>query len=222
MERDTVLYKHIRKSDGIIFYIGIGNNKRPFSKRGRNQHWHNTIKKHDYIVEIITDNLTWDEACDLEIKFISFYGRNDLGLGNLVNWTDGGDGSKNRICNENTRKKISNNNKGKLIGYKHNKIRNKKISNTRIEKNLSKGENNFWFGKKRPEHSEKLIGKKRPDLSQKQKGENNSNSKINEKIVLIIRDEFKNGMKIKELIDKYQISKSGISKIVYRYTWKHI
>lgn len=95
MEKDTVLYKHIRKSDGIIFYIGIGDNKRPYIKSGRNQHWHNTVKKYGYSVEIITDNLTWDEACDLETKFIAFYGRKDLGLGTLVNWTDGGEGAKN-------------------------------------------------------------------------------------------------------------------------------
>lgn len=106
-KRDTVLYKHIRKSDGIIFYIGIGSINRAYNKIYRNEFWKRTVNKHDYDVEIIADNLTWEEACKLEIMFISFYGRRDKSNGQLVNMTDGGDGVKGRIVGKKTRKSIS-------------------------------------------------------------------------------------------------------------------
>jgi hypothetical protein len=106
MKRDTVLYKHIRKKDGIIFYIGIGNKKRPDYKNGRSRHWYNTVKKHGYDVEIIAENLTWDEACELEMLFITFYGRRDLGQGELLNRTNGGEGAYGRIVSDETKKNI--------------------------------------------------------------------------------------------------------------------
>lgn len=97
---DTCLYMHTRKSDGRIFYIGIGDEKRPTDKAGRNQYWRNTVNLHDYDVTILVDGLTWSRACELEMKMIAFYGRKDLKLGCLVNMTDGGQGAKNRVLSQ--------------------------------------------------------------------------------------------------------------------------
>lgn len=129
MEKEKYcLYQHIRKTDGVIFYIGIGNKSRPYKLNGRNKYWHNTVKKYGYEITILVDNLTWKKACELEMLMISFYGRKDLGLGNLVNMTDGGQGrykskpsEKQRkvldktgiIPSENTKNKISNSLKGR-------------------------------------------------------------------------------------------------------------
>lgn len=113
----TLIYKHIRKDTNEIFYIGIGSKKRLYTKRDRNQHWHNIVNKAGYVVEIIQENLSWKDACIEEIKFIKKYGRNDLGLGNLVNMTDGGDGQYNP--SKETRKKMSENN-GRY--WKYNKV----------------------------------------------------------------------------------------------------
>jgi hypothetical protein len=93
--KDTCLYMHTRKSDGRIFYIGIGDKDRPTEKRGRNTHWYNTVNKHDYNVTIILEGLTWKRACELEVFMIAFYGREDKVGGCLVNKTDGGEGHKN-------------------------------------------------------------------------------------------------------------------------------
>jgi len=93
--KDTCLYMHTRKSDGRIFYIGIGNEDRPTDKNGRNKYWCNTVNKHDYNVTILVNNLTWERACELEVIMIAFYGRKDTVGGPLVNLTDGGDGHKN-------------------------------------------------------------------------------------------------------------------------------
>jgi hypothetical protein len=96
--KDTFVYNHKRNDTGEIFYVGIGDKYRSYSKFGRNKHWHNIVNKCGYSIEITHENLCWEEACKIEIYLIAFYGRNDLGLGNLVNMTDGGDGVKGRKC----------------------------------------------------------------------------------------------------------------------------
>lgn len=114
-----LLYLHRRKSDNIVFYIGIGNNKRPYIKNTRSNFWKNEVKKHDYIIEIISNNLTWENAQEAEIQLISIYGRRDLNLGNLVNLTNGGDGAIGKITSKETKLKLSNSLKGKNLGDKN-------------------------------------------------------------------------------------------------------
>ena len=88
-----VVYKHIRNDNGEVFYIGIGKDKyRMGRKTNRNQWWHNIVNKYGYTKEIIIDNISWEQAVQLEIMIIAQYGRNDQGMGNLVNLTDGGEG----------------------------------------------------------------------------------------------------------------------------------
>ena len=90
------VYKHIRKDTNEVFYIGIGSDikyKRANDTNNRNKYWKNITNKTDYIVEIIEDNLTWEQVCDIEVKLIKHYGRKDLNEGSLVNMTNGGDGT---------------------------------------------------------------------------------------------------------------------------------
>jgi len=106
------VYLHKRKDTNEVFYVGITiNEKRPYSKKGRNNHWHNIVKKVGYYVEITHIGLIWDEACSIEKYLISFYGRRDLSQGNLCNMTDGGEGTINPSIEQ--RQKISLSNKGK-------------------------------------------------------------------------------------------------------------
>lgn len=89
------VYKHL-KPDNNVFYIGIGVvKKRAYSKHGRNRHWHNTVNKNGYKVEIICDDVDYDTAKQIESYLIRFYGRKDLNTGCLVNMTDGGEGNLN-------------------------------------------------------------------------------------------------------------------------------
>jgi hypothetical protein len=104
------VYKHIRKDTNEVFYIGIGtlkNHKRVNSLLNRNNHWLNISKKVGYYSEIIADNITWEYACELEKYWISYYGRLDQKKGNLVNLTDGGEGTFGVIHSIETRKKQS-------------------------------------------------------------------------------------------------------------------
>ena len=100
-----IVYRHRRKDNNNIFYIGIGNEKRAYSKNGRNKYWNNIVNKTDYIVEILAKDLSWEDACELEVFLISQYGRE-----NLTNLTDGGDGNVNP--DKETRYKIGSANRG--------------------------------------------------------------------------------------------------------------
>lgn len=107
-KNDCLVYRHIRLDNNKVFYIGISNNmRRPFRKDKRNKFWVNIVNKTDYIVEIISKGLSWEDACELEILLIQEYGRRNLGLGELVNLTDGGDGMINHRHTEESKKKMS-------------------------------------------------------------------------------------------------------------------
>lgn len=87
------VYLHKRLDKNEVFYIGIGKNiERAYSKHNRNQYWKNIVSKTNYQVEIVASDLSWEDACKMEIELISKYGRNDLKQGTLCNLTSGGDG----------------------------------------------------------------------------------------------------------------------------------
>ena len=113
------VYLHKRKTDNSVFYIGIGNNKRPYVKSNRSKFWKNEVNKHDYNVEILSNNLTWENAQEAEIYLINLYGRRDNNTGCLVNLTDGGDGSPGTIVSNETKLKLSKSMKGKNKGNKN-------------------------------------------------------------------------------------------------------
>jgi hypothetical protein len=110
------VYRHIRLDKNEPFYIGIGsdeNYNRAKTNTRRNKHWLN-ISKFGFEVDILFDNLTWDEACEKEKEFIALYGRSDLGNGVLCNLTNGGDGVLGRIFkhSEDSKLKMSKTRKG--------------------------------------------------------------------------------------------------------------
>ena len=90
---NKVVYIHRKKTNGEVFYVGMGNKDRPYQSNlgDRSIFWHKVVNKHGHSVEIIKEGLTKRAAFDLEIKLIKKYGRRDKGLGTLVNLTDGGD-----------------------------------------------------------------------------------------------------------------------------------
>jgi len=102
----AIVYKHIRNNNEI-FYIGIGvSEKRAYSKHSRNKHWNNITNKEDYRVAIICDDVDYETAKHIEKYLIKFYGRRDLGLGTLVNFTDGGEGFLNMNLKERKRRSV--------------------------------------------------------------------------------------------------------------------
>lgn len=134
----AVVYRHRRLDDNSIFYVGIGiNESRSFSKRNRNKHWKNITNKTKYSIELILEDLSWEDACELEIFLIELYGRKDLGLGKLVNMTNGGDGNNNIIVTDEARLKMSKNNGKYWLGKSRSEETKQKISKNRKGKILS-------------------------------------------------------------------------------------
>ena len=91
----AIVYRHRRLDNHEVFYVGIGKTeKRAYNKWDRNTYWKNIASKYGCDVEILAKGLSWEDACELECFLIEEYGRKDLGTGQLVNMTDGGDGVK--------------------------------------------------------------------------------------------------------------------------------
>lgn len=87
------VYRHIREDKNVPFYIGVGtdkNYKRAFTEKGRTDSWKAIIKVTAYEVEVIIDNLSFEEAQQKEREFIALYGKMSKG-GLLCNKRDGGD-----------------------------------------------------------------------------------------------------------------------------------
>jgi hypothetical protein len=151
MENNTVVYRHIRQDTNEVFYIGIGSKKRAYSKHGRNKWWNRIVDKTNYRVDILFDDMTWEQACEKEKEFIELYGRKDLGLGTLVNHTNGGDGTLGVKMSEKNKIKMSQLHKGKKRGPMSEETKRKlseirrnisdetkqKISNSKKGKQLS-------------------------------------------------------------------------------------
>lgn len=120
MARNILVYKHITLDTHEVFYIGIGSKKRSKAKNNnRSIYWNNIVNKHSYYINILKENLTWEEACELEELLILEYGRRDLNTGSLVNLTSGGEGSLGIKVSDETKYKLSIINKGKILTKEH-------------------------------------------------------------------------------------------------------
>ena len=124
------VYKHTRLKDGSTFYIGKGKGERFSSEDSRNGYW-NRIVRNDkgFKAEIIKEGLSNEEACELEIKLIK-----DIGLSNLTNITEGGEGGD-------TRKGFTEEEYDLWLKRKSE---------------AQKGKVGYWRGKKREKHSSKI------------------------------------------------------------------
>jgi hypothetical protein len=179
MKRNKCVYEYrIPETEGgHAYYVGQGNYERPYRPHPYKGHKGNFCMKptdKNQIV-IIKDNLTEQEAKDLEIKLIAKHGRRSLGEGYLLNQTEGGEGISGYKHTEESKRKQSE----AATGKKHTEEAKRKISEansgrTRTEETRrllsesKKGENNPNFGKELSEETKRL-------LSVANKGENNPN-----------------------------------------------
>lgn len=115
------VYIHYKADDRTPFYVGKGSARkrdkkqeylRAYEERPSNTWWTRTVSKHGLLIEIFASCKTDQEAQRLEIELISRFGRRDLGLGPLINRTNGGDGHSGIIASEELRKKRSINSSG--------------------------------------------------------------------------------------------------------------
>lgn len=238
MEKDTLVYYHRRKDTNEVFYVGIGNSERPYSKTGRNRFWGRIVNKVGYDIEIVHTKLTWEEACKLERQYIKEFGRRDLGLGNLVNLTDGGEGGENP--SKETRKKISEGNKGKILTKKtkqligsskqgeksnHSILTEKdvrKIVKEYTTTNITQEELGKKYGVSGQYISKIIQGKVWGHLNL-QTDRNNKSKKLTKEDVLEIRRlGALGGITHREIAEKFGIKRRSATSIINRNNWKHI
>ena len=74
MANDKVVYFHINPLKNEVFYVGIGSKARAYSKDSRNRFWKFLVSKYGFIVNIVAENLSIEQAKQLEInlKYILF------------------------------------------------------------------------------------------------------------------------------------------------------
>jgi len=99
------IYFHKNPKTLEVFYVGLGSHvlyqkyKRAEDLKKRGKHHKYYVEKHgNPIIEIIHDNLTQEEACSLEVQYITQYGRKKYEInGILVNKSLGGQGGKQGV-----------------------------------------------------------------------------------------------------------------------------
>ena len=91
IKNDYYVYHHINKLNGDIFYVGKGRGNRAYDFNSRSDYWLRYTNKHtDFEVKIIFENLTEDEAFEIEKNEINRIGRSIYKEGTLVNILPGG------------------------------------------------------------------------------------------------------------------------------------
>ena len=78
----STLYLHKTKDTGAIFYVGIGSSKRPYSWR-RNERWQ-AIAEHGYDVEILQEDIPYEDANIIETELILAFGRIGIEEGGVL------------------------------------------------------------------------------------------------------------------------------------------
>lgn len=241
--KNKVGYYHKRLDNGEIFYVGIGEPKRPYLDESRNPHWHHIVDKVGYEILIVKENITWEEACEWEVSEIKRIGRRDLGLGTLVNLTDGGEGTQGVIITDKRRENIS---KATIEAMKNPEVI-QKMKDAKIDfvpwnigmKGWNSGDSNYNYGNKWSDEQKKLAGLKLKQvwedkggftdehinkLKEKRKGKTPA-AKLTKENVLWIRenyDENKEGFTLKSFSIKFKVTMGCIKNIINKKSWKKI
>ena len=223
--REFYVYEHIRLDNMTCFYVGKGKGERAYDLE-RNDHHDRISNMHGHAVLIIKDNLTEEEAFELERDTIEDYVFN-LGYGIdikgyknrennefLTNMTFGGEGSSGHKFSEETKEKQSNSQKER---WKNTSNERKEELRNIFSKNVKK----YWDNvdkeakKERSKHvsetrikNETAKGKNNPMYGKHHSKE--TIEKLSKKVINITTGEIFNS--IKDGAKKYGLIPNSISQ----------
>ena len=195
---------------------------------GRNEHFINIINKVDYKVEILYDNLTEQQALDLEketiynLVFNEGYGididgyRKPNEIKHLCNATFGGEGTSGYKHTEEWKRNNSGENHP-MFGKHHSEESRKKTSEALKGENnpfygkgyLISGENHYFYGQTMSEEQRNKISETRIN-NEVAKGKNNPMAKA--VICITTMEIFDTAKEGAEYYKDYKASRSGISQ----------
>jgi hypothetical protein len=166
------VYQYMR-TNGTPYYIGKGKGQRHIQK-------HNggiSVPKDRSKIQFIAKGLTNKDACQLEKKMISKWGRKDLGTGCLYNHTDGGESGHNRKLTEEHKSKLK-----KIMPMIVKKAWQKKSRRQRLSKTMKKLWNKQYdFMKRNHKRGHKLDPKTIEKIRQTKQSKNLSHpNKVND------------------------------------------
>ena len=156
------VYEHWRLDRDECFYVGQGSPERPYSRKQRNAHWWNIVKKLErigsgYEVRLVATGLAQEKAFELEIERIIFW-QDKVDLANILpGGQNGGGGMTGRKHSPETIEKMRKAQKGRIITEEaKEKLRvanlgKKASTEMKLKMSLSRK------GKKRPEVSKPVI-----------------------------------------------------------------
>jgi hypothetical protein len=210
-----------------IFYVGIGSSvQRAYRNEGRNSHWTRVFKKYGKVVDIISDSLSLESAKQMEKFLIA-----SIGIDNLCNQTLGGEGAFGLKHTEETKRKISISNTGKVVS-EQTRAKISAKSKGHPNYNLSHTEeakakmSAAFKGKKRSEYFCKQVKKSKQGYCPSRQAIENGVQKRKEKAALII--EINSGFigKIWEIEKEFNIDRRAVyynckkDKAILTREWK--
>ena len=159
-------YAYLRE-DKSPYYIGKGKGNRAYRRRKTD------IKppKDKSRILILKQNLTEEEAFRHEVYMIAVFGRKDLGTGILHNRTDGGEGLSGLVHSEETKRKVSDANKGRTQSEETRKKRSEALKGKPLSEEtkrkmseVRKGKSNAFYGKSHSEETKRKLSEKRQNV----------------------------------------------------------
>ena len=192
MDNIYYVYEYIRLDNNTVFYVGKGKLNRMIKKK-TNQIFLRICDKVDYKYRLIKDNLSEAEALQLEKDIIHDYVYNkgygicikgfhcESGKPYLCNMTWGGEGISGFKFSDISKERMSKYRKGKKIHTEESKRKiseahsgkyvsqdtKNKISMSRIERKVAKGENNPMYGVHRFGDKNPFYGQHHSDETKK-------------------------------------------------------
>lgn len=195
------------------------------SKRHKNYAFYNAMNKYgfDCIQWEIIDDTAKNEAelSQKEIYWIKYYNTYiHANNSNGYNTTLGGEGVSGLKYSEEAKKNLSKIRQGEgnsFYGKHHTNKAKEKMSKSKIGK--YNGENNPNYGNKWSDEQKKKISTiNKGRLS----GENNPSAIIDECLARKIKTDLYNNVSIKDICDKYKVSRNIVANIKYLKTWEEL